>query len=343
MIGPRLRCLVTVLLLLSLPSRAPAQGGSALVALVTAEPTATTTRRVRRELEALGLEVIVIRPPAEATNSRAPLEQAARNVGAIAAVRLVPAGEGAEVWVADRVTGKTVIRRFLLHPETVGRDDAAMALGAVELLRASLMELHAPSPPPGELPATSQVRALALPSATPVRPPRFGLAVGAAIEPGVRGLGPSGAAQLAVWSRIVRGFGVRAFATFTFAAASVEVPEGHVQVTSHAFGAEASYDFLPPERRWSPVIGLGIAAAWVQAAGTAVAPLASQSNASWLWGPTLHLGVGYSVSRGLRVRADALALVVTTPTSVGVTTRTIGDWGQPTLLFSLGVETLLAF
>src|SRR5262245_56576836 len=132
MIGRRILSVV-LLLILSLPAHTHAQGGSALVALVTADPVAPITRAVRRELEALGLEVIVIRPPAEATMARAPLEQAARNVGAIAAVRLVSSGKGAEVWVADRVTGKTVIRTLLDHSnEAAGGDASAIALGAVE-------------------------------------------------------------------------------------------------------------------------------------------------------------------------------------------------------------------
>lgn len=333
---------VLLLALLLLPSPAPAQGGSALVALVTAEPASPSARAVRRELEVLGLDVIVIRPPAETTMARLPLEQAARSVGAIAAVRLVPSGEGAEVWVADRVTGKTVIRRFLVHVDDSGHDSAALAVGAVELLRASLMELHAPSPPPGELAATSQVRALALRSIAPVRTPRLGLAVGAAIDPGLRGLAPSGAAELAVWAGIARGFGVRAFASLTFAAADVHVSEGLVHATGHLVGAEASYDFRPAAQRWVPTLGIGAAAAWVGVAGTTQAPFTSRSGSTWLWGPTLHLGVGYTVVPGLRLRADALALVVTTPTPVEVAGRTIGHWGQPTLLFSLGLETLLA-
>jgi hypothetical protein len=339
----RRRSLLVVALVLSLASRTLAQGGSALVALVTAEPTSPSARAVRRELELLGLDVIVLRPPAEATMARSPLEQAARNVGAIAAVRLVPSGEGAEVWVADRVTGKTVIRRILPGEDAGGRENAALALGAVELLRASLMELHAPSPPPGEVPATSQVRALALPSLAPPKPPRLGLSVAAAGEPGVRGLLPSGAAQLAVWARIVRGFGVRAFAALTFAAADVHVPEGEVRVTAHMFGGEASYDLLPAERRWVPVVGLGAAAAWLQATGATHAPFESESTTAWLWGPYLHAGLGCSVIRGLRVRADVEALVVATPTSIDVARRAIGQWGRPTLLFSLGVETLLGF
>ena len=114
-------------------------------------------------------------------------------------------------------------------------------------------------------------------------------------------------------------------------------------VTGHLLGAEASYDLVAPERRWVPVVGVGLAAAWVQAVGTTLAPRESVSSATWLWGPTLRLGLGCTLTRGLRLRADALALVVTAPTSIGVAGRAIGQWGQPTLLFSISLETLLAF
>src|SRR5260370_15019504 len=93
--------------------RSRAQSGTTLVAIVTAEPNSSLTRRVRRELQGLGLDVIVIRPPDEGSPSRAPLEQAARSVGAVAAVRLVPSSVGkVEVWVADRGTGKAVGREL---------------------------------------------------------------------------------------------------------------------------------------------------------------------------------------------------------------------------------------
>jgi hypothetical protein len=260
-------------------------------------------------------------------------------------VRLVPSGEGAEVWVADRVTGKTVIRRILVPPDAAGSD--AIATGAVELLRASLMELHAPSPPPGELMASGRVRALALPTssgpAATRKPPRLGLGVAAALEPGVRGLGPSGAAQLSVWARLFRGLGARVFATLTFAAADVAVPEGRVHVTGHLIGGEASWDLRAPERRFIPVVGLGGAAAWVQATGRGQAPYESRSSSAWVGGPYVHAGLGFAATAGLRLRADVIALVAVAPASVEVAGRDIGSWGQPALLLSLGVESMLAF
>src|SRR5882672_4865044 len=146
------------------PDRAYSQSGATLVAIVTADPTSSLTRRVRAELEGLGLDVIVLKPPDEGSPSRAPLEQAARSVGAVAAVRLIASREGkVEVWVADRVTGKAVVRE-LDAPES-GASDAAVAIGSVELLRASLMELHSGEPVRGDAPADDKIQSLALPSA----------------------------------------------------------------------------------------------------------------------------------------------------------------------------------
>jgi len=76
-------------------------------------------------------------------------------------VRLVASREGkVEVWVADRVTGKAVVRE-LDAPEG-GTSDAAVAIGSVELLRASLMELHSGEPAHGDAPATEKLQSLAL-------------------------------------------------------------------------------------------------------------------------------------------------------------------------------------
>src|SRR5580692_11462507 len=141
--------------------RVRAESGAALVAIVTSEPNSSLTRRVRAELQGLGVDVIVIKPPDEGSPSRAPLEQAARSVGAVAAVRLIASSEGkVEVWVADRVTGKAVVRE--LDAPAGGTSDAAVAIGSVELLRASLMELHSGEPPHGDVSASDEIRSLAL-------------------------------------------------------------------------------------------------------------------------------------------------------------------------------------
>ncbi|HLK38889.1 MAG TPA: hypothetical protein VKU41_19140 [Polyangiaceae bacterium] len=323
-------------------SAAPAQSGATLVAIVTAEPGASLTRRVRAELEGLGLDVIVLKPPEEGSPSRAPLERAARSVGAIAAVRLVPSGEGkVEVWVADRVTGKALVRE--LDAPAGGASDATVAVGSVELLRASLMELHSGEAPHGDAPASPRVRALALPAGAPDRgEPRLGLAFGAGAELGVRGLGPSPDVQVAVWFRLGRGLGARMLGRTSLAPARVVGASGAVEVRSELAGLTATYAFGGARARWSPEVSVGFAAAHVGATGTATPPLVSASDGAWSAAPLAGLGLAVSVLPGLRARADALGAWSLPPSRVRTPAGEIGWWGAPALTITLGIEALLA-
>jgi hypothetical protein len=312
--------------------------GATLVAIVTAEPGSALTRRVRAELEGLGLDVIVLKPPDEGSPSRAPLEQAARSVGAVAAVRLIPSGEGkVEVWVADRVTGKAVVRE-LDAPES-GTSDAAVAIGSVELLRASLMELHSGEPPHGDAPATARIQAIALPSGPP-RVPRLGLGAGAGAELGLRGLGPSADADASVWVRVVSHLGARFVAHTSLSPAHVETPSGAVDVRSQLFGAMAAWDFVDPSSAWVPNLSLGIAAAHVSTTGTAVSPFVSASDARWYAAPIAGIGLAWAFVPGLRLRVDGLSAVTLPPAHVTTPTTAVGWWGGPAVLVSLGVEVL---
>jgi hypothetical protein len=319
------------------PGPARAQSGTTLVAIVTSEPNASLTRRVRAELEGIGLDVIVLKPPDEGSTSRAPLERAARSVGAIAAVRLVTSGEGkVEVWVADRVTGKAVVRE--LDAPASGASDAAVAVGSVELLRASLMELHSGEPPHGDAPASEKVQALALPAPTPV--PRLGLAVGAGAELGVRGLGPSPVADIGVWIRIATRLGVRIVGQASLAPSRAATPVGDVEVQAQLAGAMASYALAGPSSAWEPFVSLGIAAAHVSTTGTAVPPYVSASDGAWAVAPLAGLGVAWSFAPDLRLRADGLAALAAPPVRVRTPAAVVGWWGGPAVFVSLALEVL---
>ncbi len=319
--------------------RSRAETGAALVAIVTAEPGAPLTRRVRAQLEGLGVEVIVLKPPAEASPLRAPLEQAARSVGAIAAVRLVVSGEGkVEVWVADRVTGKAVVRE--LDRPASGASDAAVAVGAVELLRASLMELHSAEPPHGDVPANEKVQSLGLP--VPIAPwvPRLGLAVGAGVELGVRGLGSSSDIEVGLWAHVMSRFGARVAFHASLTPSRVATPSGSVDARSQLFGAMGTYDFVDRSSPWVPTASLGIAAARVSATGTAVLPFVSATEEAWLAAPIVGAGLAWSFARGLSLRGDGLAAWAFPAARVRTPTTTAGVWGAPALMLSLGVEVL---
>src|SRR5262249_49620676 len=82
------------------------------------------------------------------TDVRASLEKVAPTMAATAVVAVVAGAEptSAELWVVDRVTGKTVVRRVHADPKAA-RIAEVLSVRAVELLRASFLELAMPSPP----------------------------------------------------------------------------------------------------------------------------------------------------------------------------------------------------
>jgi len=333
-------CAVGMALCLQLAAPAAhGQSAPALVVIVTSDPAAAAAKRLPKDLQGLGLDVLVLKATPENSSGRESLEKSARSVGAIAAVRLVPAGEGTEVWVADRITGKTVIRDLVGATPESGPDDVALV--AIELLRASLMELHSPTVPPSDAELTPAVRELSfpVPSAPTKKPvPTFSLMVGPAVDLGLRSLGPALGSNWAMWARIGSGFGARAFVSLPIVPERTTVAEGDVTVSSSVMGLGLSYDYRRAENTFAPYIGLGIAAARVVTIGKAVPPLLSTSEAAWYGGGYWQLGAGVMITPGLRIYADGTALLLASAPGIKVGGRTVGRWGAPAGVASLGIE-----
>jgi hypothetical protein len=313
--------------------------GATLVAVVTSEPNSSLSRRVRAELEALGVDVIILRPPAEAQTSREPLERAARNVGAIAAVRLVVSGEGkVEVWVADRATGKAVARE--LDAPAAGASDATLATGAVELLRASLMELHSSEPPHGDVPVTPKIEALALTAKTAPWVPRLALATSAGAELAAPGLGVSVDGSIGVWARIGGNFGVRFVGRATLAPAHAQTAAGSVDVQSQLAGVMGSYELVDPTGTWVPNLEAGIAVAHVSATGNAELPFQGSTQEAWAAVPLVGVGIAWAFMRGLRLRVEVIGGQAFPTTEVRTPAGPVGKWAEPSVAGTLGIEVM---
>src|SRR5262249_41774940 len=126
----------------------------------------------------------------EGANLAEALAETARARGAIAAVALVRQNEATavDVWLIDRVSGKTTLDRIDVRP---GADaSSVLAIRAVDLLRASFREFGVGQRPPTDVvdvdrgPVPEAVRAL---SAEP--PPTFTLSAGATMLAEFPGLG----------------------------------------------------------------------------------------------------------------------------------------------------------
>lgn len=106
--------------------------------------------RLRGELGSQSFEVIVVDAPEGASTPEA-IDRLAQDKGAFAAISFTRRADTttADVWIADRTTGKTTVRTLAL---TGVRDaPSVLAVRAVDLLRESLRELNSAEAPPPEV------------------------------------------------------------------------------------------------------------------------------------------------------------------------------------------------
>jgi hypothetical protein len=103
--------------------------------------------RIVAELEAAGFEVEVV----DGDPALDPREQLARiesrtapGATPVATIMLASAGTSADIWVADRVTAKTTVRRIDIAQ--TAQAASILAVRTVELLRASLLETRTADP-----------------------------------------------------------------------------------------------------------------------------------------------------------------------------------------------------
>jgi hypothetical protein len=296
--------------------------------------------RLVAELESLGFRAVVLDPSTEPA-SRAALEASAREAGAIAAIRAVPSERGVEVWIADRVTGKTVLRDLPNDRGTPDRDDA-LALSVVELLRASLLEIALPTPSRGEVPATPEIRekmSVPAPSALEPRSPprlRVSLAPGVLLSPG--GFGASGSLAVGIDWMPSDHVGVCALAAIPLTSARVEGAQGSADLTILLGGGGARFTFASRASAWSPSADLGVLAVSLRSAGTAKPGFVASSPSAVTGAPFARLGLAFAPIPTLRLRADVLAGLVAQGVAIEFARHEVATWGKPLVLSTLGVD-----
>lgn len=113
--------------------------------------------RIRGELVADGFDVSVIDAPTGA-GPQDVLARVARSKGSTITLGLFLQADAksAELWVVDRLTDKTVVRRVRISEGTASSVPEVLARRSVELLRASLLEILVDAPRRSEMPADSR-------------------------------------------------------------------------------------------------------------------------------------------------------------------------------------------
>jgi hypothetical protein len=158
-----------------------------------------TLVRLQGELTSVGLATEIIdgsiAEGGKGRESRSWLEQLAvqRGVDAVVAIVGDASPDTVEVWVIDKVTGKSVVRRVPFEPRSA-RAPETLAIRAIELLRSSFLEIdlaagerrgQSVTAPPAAVVHFMEMERLAS------RPERFGVAVGGAVVMSLDGVGPA--------------------------------------------------------------------------------------------------------------------------------------------------------
>jgi hypothetical protein len=285
------------------PPAAPAAVSEALV-------------RLQAELTVEGFDAQVIELGL-GLDVRASLEKVAPTMAATAVVAVVAGGDpaSAELWVVDRMTGKTVVRRVHADPKVAARIAEVLSIRAVELLRASFLELaitSRPSPDVVEepLPSAPVVTRFVTEQLEEAEPDWTW-----AVEAGGGGMGAiqgvsGGTTLLGEFlpvARVQRAFSKRWCARISFSGlgtqARVTLPGGYANVSQTTALVEGLVRFRRG-RRLEPVVSLGAGILRLTAEGHESAPYIA-GNA---WRVSAAVDAGAGVRMPLRPRRVELGI-----------------------------------
>lgn len=299
--------------------------------------------RVKGELLAAGFDVVLV-PPVGFSDPRTALETAAREYDPLAAFAIVrpgAAGHGraAEIWVSDRLTGRTVVQRMSVDVDA-RRATEVLAVQAVELLRAGLARAWAaPGRPVGRVIAALPPGAAGAVSSAEARTflgSGVGVSAGAALLVNPGGLPATGAPVLRVSLAVGRRFGARLGASGFGGSADVQTASARASVKQSLVAAESLVTFRPG-RRWQPFASAGVGAQHVRATGVGSFPYVGQDVSAWSMLAVAGGGLALTLGDRVSLVADAELLVALPSATVRLDGAPVARVGRPGLLGGLGV------
>ena len=291
--------------------------------------------RVAAELRAMGLEPKTV--PIEEQEDATALARTARESGAIAAIRIVRSDKRAEVWLADRVTGKTLLREVTCEANEDA--ESVLAVRAVELLRASLLEIETSHPPRGELPVTEVVRnVVATSRPKPTQPPfAIGLGFGPELVPT---LSPAFDVTMSIAWTPSRA-GVELLGIVPLVSSRVCSAAGCANIAVGLVGAGVRWQLTHWESRVQPVLGMGFAASIAHADGQAVAPYVDAHADLVAATAYARASLYFAATTHFRIGLDVLGGAALPPMPIRFAGRQVAEWGAP--FVSMTVRTELSF
>jgi hypothetical protein len=294
--------------------------------------------RVRGELMAEGFQVQVVEG-LKGGESHGSLEQLAktRKADAVVAILGDETPDSVEIWVVDKATEKTVVRRIPFQPQP-DQAPKTFAIHTLELLRGSLLELDLR---PGERPDEVRPVALTIASERPgSRSARFGVEVGAAA---VIGFGDVGPAILPVirlgWvlrPSIIAQVAVAGYGSH----ASVDSDLASAQVAEEFAVLGACYRFIFG-RRLRPSLSLAAGMLHTRAEGQSDSSRRGQEASLWSFMVDGGVGIGLMLADRFEVDFAAHAQLADPYPAIRFDRSVVATSTHPSLLFTLTIGAWL--
>lgn len=320
-----------------------------LVGAAALEPTPFETR-LQSELHAAGFDVIPVMAPSRFSVDDWNTIGARAEHLAIISIGAQHNEVTANLWVTERASGKILFRA--VRPEHASSDASAIvALRAVELLRASLLELaephtsEAPIPqPPVPIPKPTPVSKSPPPSTPAVKNVisveskhrKWTIAVGGFGLGGSGGIPTSLAPSVTVGWRPIKSWAAELHWQGPFGA-SIETEPGNAQVRQGLATCRIAWEPHEQSNRLSPWIAAGFGGHYLHAKGSALLPYTGRSDSAITFVGHLGFGVRASLGKGLYAVPELGLLAAASRPIVRVVDRTFHT-GRPFLSGGLSLQ-----
>jgi hypothetical protein len=342
-------CIAIAILLAAGPARAAAR-----VALAQPEAPdeliAEVATRVRAELVAAQFDVVIVRL-APGADPRDQVEAAAlepRPIATLAIVR-IENRPAVDVWVYDRLTNKTLVRRLDLGKRSDPETTSALAIHAVELLRASLLETRAPSKARSDSEGTAKPvpREVGDWVERAIEPPRTlfegrSIGIAGAVLHSFNGIGPAFAPAARIAWGDTNGFAWRVSIVGPAFGANLENARGTAFVRQELAMIECVY---APSHGWlAPLLSVGAGGYHLYASGQPRDPRDRASEGHVYAGLVdVGVGLGAHIGSGAAALLDLHAFMTQPAAHVaigdGARDESIGPTGRPSFIASLGMSS----
>jgi hypothetical protein len=282
------------------------------------------------------------------TDPRQGVESAAIDPKPIATVAIVRLQNrpAVDVWVSDKLTGKTLVKRVDVGRKADAEITSALAIHAVELLRASLLEVRSreaarpemraegPSPIPSEV--VDWVDRAILPEAPKPLFARPAIFIGAASIYNSPGMAPAFAPVLRVSVGAPNGIAARISVAGPGYGGELRGPRGTAFVRQEL--ALAEFVYAPSRRFLTPIASIGVGGYHLYTKGESTDPrYGGITSHSWAVLADAGLGVAARLASSAAISLDVHAFMTQPSAHLYIGDTSVATVGRPSVLASLGL------